>query len=309
MVPLDQKWTIVEAVRLACTLEASAPKVGNVHPGARFTDMHYGHFLASAMAVAPLFDRAGQCSVGQLVFDCVQATKRQVGCNTNLGTLLLLVPLAKAAAQIDCSDSSSILDPLKQRATDVLDQLTPEDSRYVYAAIRLAQPGGLGSEQQHDVLGPAPEELKEAMRQVAHWDAVARQYVTGFEDIFQRLLPWLEAELPITQDPLQSIVRLQLRWLAWEPDGLIIRKLGLDAAQEVQRRAQQVWNSLHQRTADRNPGQLTFLDGKHMSEAERIALDDLDHYLRQDGNRRNPGTTADLIAATLFCKLIGCRLR
>ena len=29
----------------------------------------------------------------------------------------------------------------------------------------------------------------------------------------------------------------------------------------------------------------------------------LDRFLRSDGNRRNPGTTADLIAATLFVAL------
>ena len=33
------------------------------------------------------------------------------------------------------------------------------------------------------------------------------------------------------------------------------------------------------------------------------ALADLDFFLRSDGNKRNPGTTADLIAAGLFAAL------
>lgn len=309
MVPLDQKWPIVEAARLACILEASAPKLGNVHPGARFIDMHYGHFLSSAMAVAPQFDRVGQLSVGQLVFQCVRETQRRVGCNTNLGTLLLLAPLAKAATQIDHGGSTPIQNQLRQAVVDVLNALTPEDSRDVYSAIRLAQPGGLGNQQQNDVQAPAPEDLREAMQQVAQFDAVARQYVTGFEDIFLRLLPWLDQEMQRISDPLQAIVRLQLRWLAWEPDGLILRKLGPDAAQEVQRKAQQVWDALFDSAADQNLELRPSRDEQPVRlamEAERADLRDLDCYLRQDGNRRNPGTTADLIAATLFCKLIGC---
>ena len=35
---------------------------------------------------------------------------------------------------------------------------------------------------------------------------------------------------------------------------------------------------------------------------------ELDSWLRSDGNRRNPGTTADLVAATLFAGLRGGKL-
>ncbi|MFC1759755.1 triphosphoribosyl-dephospho-CoA synthase [Planctomycetota bacterium] len=40
------------------------------------------------------------------------------------------------------------------------------------------------------------------------------------------------------------------------------------------------------------------------SETYNAALADLDFWLRSDGNRRNPGTTADLIAAGLFVALL-----
>jgi triphosphoribosyl-dephospho-CoA synthase len=309
MVPLDQKWSLVEAVHLACVLEASAPKVGNVHPGRRFADMHYGHFLASAAAVASVFANCNRCSVGQLALECVQETRQRAGCNTNLGTILLLAPLVKAAETMGLCTQTSVRDRLKMSIQKVLDQLTPQDSRDIYAAICLAKPGGLGSEQHNNVLGPAPADLKEAMGQVARFDAVARQYVTNFEDVFERLLPWLKTELQSTEDPLQAILNLQLRWLAWEPDGLIVRKMGFENAREVQRRSQAVCIALVEPPSDQDD---KWQDDSNAqvksprSKEEQIAIENFDLFLRQEGGRRNPGTTADLIAATLFCKLIGC---
>jgi triphosphoribosyl-dephospho-CoA synthase len=43
--------------------------------------------------------------------------------------------------------------------------------------------------------------------------------------------------------------------------------------------------------------------GSPGDEAYHEALADFDFWLRSDGNRRNPGTTADLVAAALFAGL------
>ncbi|MBX3421015.1 MAG: triphosphoribosyl-dephospho-CoA synthase [Pirellulaceae bacterium] len=293
MSPLDQAWPVGQAVRLACALEATAPKVGNVHPQASFADMHWGHFIASTQAIGPTFDAAGQLSVGQMVLGAASVTRQRVGCNTNLGTLLLLAPLASATARLRDQPAALTLDALRQSVASVLEELTPADSRDVYAAIAVAQPGGLGQVDSHDVQGPAPSDLRSAMQQVSGVDAVARQYVTNMEDIFERLLPWLREELSQAYDPLQAIVRLQIRWLASEPDGLIVRKLGMDHAQSIQQQAAAVWHIIQSLpTTSAQPLNL------------HPAVCELDRGLRADGNRRNPGTTADLIAATLFCQLV-----
>src|SRR5262245_49659995 len=42
---------VATAAQLACLLEASAPKPGNVSPGRHFADARYEDFLASAAAV------------------------------------------------------------------------------------------------------------------------------------------------------------------------------------------------------------------------------------------------------------------
>ncbi len=289
--PLDQTWPIPAAAQIACLLEASAPKLGNVHPTASFHDMHFGHFVASAIAVGQVFQDVHKLTVGQLVLATAETTQQRAGCNTNLGTLLLLAPLAVAASSILSVNHSIDSKSLCRAVGQTLSKLTPADSRDVYAAIRIAKPGGLGRVQDNDVLAQAPDCLIAAMTQAAQIDAVARQYTNGFADIFQRLLPWLNAELQWEADPLAAIVRLQLRWLAHEPDGLIVRKMGTESAQEVQRWAAAVHVLFQQ-----------------VSPTATLELEVLDQFLRHATDLRNPGTTADLIACTLFCRLLGCGL-
>ncbi|HJQ80918.1 MAG TPA: triphosphoribosyl-dephospho-CoA synthase, partial [Lacipirellulaceae bacterium] len=47
---------------------------------------------------------------------------------------------------------------------------------------------------------------------------------------------------------------------------------------------------------------------KQGQSAFRKALNDFDGWLREDGHRRNPGTTADLVAAGLYVLLREGRL-
>src|SRR5438132_10760792 len=85
------------AAQLACLLEASAPKPGNVSPGRHFADVRYEDFLASAIAIGEPLAGAGVRSVGATVRLAVEATARWTPTNTNLGIVLLLAPLARAA--------------------------------------------------------------------------------------------------------------------------------------------------------------------------------------------------------------------
>lgn len=281
--PLDRSWPLGEAVRLAGLLEASAPKAGNVHPGQSFDDMHFMHFVVAADCIASAIANGVQNqSVGALVFSCVEAMREQVGVNTSLGTILLFVPLAKARYASPESDFAT-------NVAEVLESLVTEDSHLVYQAIANCMPGGIGEETNNDIRGKAPDDLLLAMSQVAEFDAVARQYVADFTDVFQ-LAKWLDEELPRSADCLDAICRVQVRWLSLQPDGLIIRKLGQSRAVEVLERAQTV-NAEMQKC----DSPLVTLP----------AYQAFDTFLRSEGNRLNPGTTADLIAAMLLVKLLG----
>ena len=85
------------AAQLACLLEVSAPKPGNVSPGRHFADLRYEDFLASALAIGEPMAAAGEHSVGVTVRRAVEATARWSRSNTNLGIVLLFAPLARAA--------------------------------------------------------------------------------------------------------------------------------------------------------------------------------------------------------------------
>ncbi len=277
--PFDRKWSLAEAVQLACVLEATSPKLGNVHPGAAFTDMNYGDFLKSADAIRPVFANVSQLSVGELVLQGVIATRSSAGINTNLGTLLLFAPLAKA-----WSIGTSILN-LQTATQRVLDGLTHNDSKAIYEAIRMAKPGGLGEASQHDVHAEPPADLLVAMRYVAEKDAVAAQYVNGFADLFTKLVPWFDDAQSSGLGVFDATCSVQIRWLAEHCDGLILRKCGSQIAAQVQSLARKV------------------VEAESM-EVRRARICELDDYLRSDGHRLNPGTTADLIAAMLFIKLM-----
>lgn len=265
-----------QCATLASLLEVSAPKVGNVHRGADFANLSLDDFLLSAVAIGPAFDAAPAAGVGATVLTAIQATRRFVSTNTNLGMMLLMAPLAVVPRET----------PLAEGVGAVLSGLTPSDARDVYAAIGLAQPGGLGQVDSMDVAGPPPDDLLTAMAAAAERDTVARQYATQFELVLGTVVPWLLEGRAAGLSLARAIVHTQLRLLELEPDSLIARKCGQATAHRASAYAAAVLRA-----------------GEPLSEEYERAVGDFDFWARSDGNRRNPGTTADLIAAGLFAAL------
>ncbi len=273
----DDALAIGQCASLACLLEATAPKPGNVHRGADFENLSYLDFAASAIAVGPAFERAAAgARLGETVLAAVRAMRHAVDTNTSLGTILLLAPLAMVPRSR----------PLKAGVQNVLGNLSPEDAQQVYQAIRLAEPGGLGKVDEADVAGEPPESLIYAMQLAAGRDLVARQYVNGFEQILDEIVPWLAEGMGRRWPLAETIVRAHLQLMSRYPDSLIARKCGAEFASKAAARAGSVLES-----------------GEPGEEAYSRAIVDFDFWLRADGHRRNPGTSADLIAASLFAAL------
>jgi triphosphoribosyl-dephospho-CoA synthase len=266
------------AAQLACVLEASAEKPGNITPSHDFDDTSYEDMLRSGIALGPELGRAGERGVGETVLAAVRASRGVARANTNLGIALLLAPLARAAL----TDG-----PLRERLGDVLRALTVDDARGAYAAIRLAGAGGLDEPVEHDVRDEPRVTLREAMAAAAQRDTIAAEYATDHAVTFELGLPALADALGDGLRPRRAIVELALRLLAAVPDTLIARKRGADAAERVAARARQV-----------------LATGGVRSARGRTALDGLDASLRKDGNALNPGTTADLVTAVLFVALL-----
>ncbi len=269
-------WTL-----LACVWEATARKAGNVHPRCSFADLTYADFVVSAVAIAPVFAAGHRDGVGPLVLHAIEATRRVVPSNTNLGIVLLLAPMAAAAP------AGTLHDTLPA----VLDSLTVEDARLVYEAIRIAVPGGMGEVAEQDVHAEPTLPLREVMALAAERDLIARQYVNGFREVLDEGVPMLMNGIETWGTLEDAIVGTHLELLARHPDSLIARKCGPAVAAEASRRARAV---LDAGWPDDHGGQQRFAD--------------FDAWLRADGNRRNPGTTADLVTACIFAALRSGRI-
>lgn len=266
---------VAGAVWRACIAELEAPKPGNVSFDSAGHGMTADDFVASARCTAAVLGIPG-LPLGERVLRAVEATRAAVGCNTNLGIVLLCAPLAQAALDGDRSR------PLRARLARVLQGAGIEDTERVFAAIRLAEPAGLGESGRHDVRRPADAPLLAVMREAEDRDRVARQYARGFEDVFDLGLAVLARSRARWPGP-QAVVALYLTFLARFNDSHIQRKLGTVAAHRVRREARRL------------------VEGLEASEASEIDAEDLKRFDRSLKSRHiNPGTSADLTVATLL---------
>ena len=273
---------VAAAAQLACLLEVSAPKPGNVCPGRDFHDTRYEDFLASAVAIGPAMASAGERPLGSTIRAAVEATGRWTRSNTNLGIVLLLAPLARAARVARTGGVA-----LRDRLGIVLAETTVEDAADAYAAIRLARPAGLGQASAEDVSARPSVPLREAMALAAERDGVAREYATDFRLTFEVGAPVLRAARHAGLSWADATVEGYLRLLAAHPDTHIARKLGAAEADRISARAAEIYRA-----------------GGVRSQAGRDGLAALDRDLRDATNSRNPGTTADLTCAALFVVIL-----
>ena len=200
------------AAQLACLLEVSAPKPGNVSPGRHFADTRYEDFLASAAAIGEPLAGAGTRGIGATVrlaievdgaVDALEHESRHRPAPD--------APCARGAARK--RGRESVLSDGSENPTAgfrarvatrvpfrrppralrrVLEETTVDDARDVYAAIRQAAPGGLGRADAQDVASEPTLPLLDVMRLAADRDGIAREYATAFEATFGTGVPALE---------------------------------------------------------------------------------------------------------------------
>jgi triphosphoribosyl-dephospho-CoA synthase len=256
----------------ACRAELAALKPGNVHVHADGHGMTVADFSRSAEAAAEPLCRIGS-TVGARIREAVAASLAVVACNTNLGIILLAAPLIAAA--------ESGRTTLREALAIVLEGLTVADAVDAYAAIAQAHPGGIGSAARQDVFSPPTVTLREAMVLAADRDLVARQYVTGFAEIFAVGTTRLEASRRQGAAAEWATTLVFLDFLAGFPDSHIARKFGLETARSVQREAADLRLILPDDPAAAFPILLGF-----------------DSDLKRRG--LNPGTSADLTVASVL---------
>lgn len=329
---------IANAGQLASLLEVSGyPKTGNVHRTQDFPDVRFEHFLAGSVFMGESLREAAESGVkvgkGEIKSSEVGlgATIRKgvekvedshLGGNTHLGTILLFVPLASASGKTltenssmdlelvredfdlmmrstTCEDSLEVLDAI-QIALDIGEDLEKDESSWLGSADKFADLS-VGNPNTREILSEENISLYEWMDVSSGWDGIARELTSKMEASFEVGYPALKKNFEKYGDINMAVVQTFLTILSEYPDTFIARKVGLEEttnivqavntgmkkAQEVSKKAKSILKV----------GGITTKEGR-----ERIYK--LDEYLQESEGKLNPGTTADLTAASLNIALL-----
>jgi triphosphoribosyl-dephospho-CoA synthase len=306
---------VSKCLELAILFEVSADKPGNVNLVVGFEGTRHEHFLASAVAAAPSFELAAErgiafsqgemqlsdVGVGRIIKDCVADVNAwQRGGNTLVGTVILLAPIAVAAGIAPTRGEYVFEIPkLRENLRLVVESTTPEDAVNVYEAIKVVKPSGLGKAPELDIndsnsvnrIVKENISLYQVFKIASEYDRVCSEWVSNYPVTFDFAYPHLMEQIKETGDLNVAIIHAFLTVLAEYPDTFIARKVGIEKAREVSLMAKEVLEL----------GGLVTSKGKE-------SLREFDLKLRRSSNLLNPGTTADIIAATLaLCVLGGYR--
>ncbi len=297
--------------QLAALLEVSAyPKPGNVHRLHDFPDTKYEHFLAGSVSLFPSMHslaisgyevRNGsknwlELGIGNRILEAVKESFRwQNGGNVNLGINLLFAPISAAAGYILNGDSLDF-NELRKTIWIITKSTTFRDSVNLYEAIRIGMTNRvLGQVDELDVNnGSSVKQIKkdkitlyEIFQKCSSRDMVCREWVSGYETTFTKGYSFLSKSLKKTNDINSAIVDTFLYILSEEPDSLIQRKNDLQTALDVSKKAKTIMS-----------------EGGYASKKGHDLIVTLDKELQAANGRLNPGTTADITAASIYLLLL-----
>ncbi len=293
---------------LAGLLEVSAyPKPGNIHRLRDGAETRYEHFLAGSVATTPairdLASRAyyessegnwGRLGLGEAILEAVEEMlKWQRGGNVQLGVVLLHAPIA-AAAGAAYGEGGLQLKRVRQTLGEVVAAATPRDTVNIYRAIDLAMTRStLGEVGDLDVSDESSLKLiqedgltpTQVFRLCMDRDTICSEWIQGFPVTFDEGHKYLSSRL-VEGEPVNSaVLETFLYLLSRHPDSLIVRKSGLENAKEISEKAAQVLG---------RRGEPGFMED----------VREMDEEMWSGGGKLNPGTTADLTAASIFVQLL-----
>lgn len=280
-------WDIMKSSQIACSLEVSSFKPGNVHRYRDFSDIKYHHFLTSGIAFGDVVYKAAQerGNIGKYIKMAVIQSRRWSPSNANLGIIMLHIPIAMGAGSIDNFDS----DRLRKEMIHLSRNTTVEDSLNVYDAINIAMPNLNPPKRGPDVKGEGAKKrlieknltLYQVFKISSEWDNISKEWSEGFKISFEgyELLKYYYQE---DRDINWAVTKTYIHLLSKYPDTLIARKNNLEVSKEVSRIAKEIKEN-----------------GFKKEDIEKF-----DIYLSKDGNRLNPGTTADIVAGSLMIFLL-----
>lgn len=276
---------IARCAQLAMLLEVSAtPKPGNIDRDHDYTDTRFEHFLASAVGVYPVLEKAAssKSGVGSLIHEAViESSKWQKGGNTHFGAFLLLIPLVMAAGR--CENTKC----LKAQAQKVVRETTEEDAIELYRAFSRAKVKvkpvddlSLGEPASLDKIRERGLTLFKLMEISSGYDMIAEEWTNGFQKTFECASSIKDKVRKYGIN--DSVVLAFMEILSRNRDTFIQTKFDSEKAEEVSLRAKEILQ-------------------KGDSDKIRDEIRSFDEELLRKGI--NPGSTADIIIAGLFVSL------
>jgi triphosphoribosyl-dephospho-CoA synthase len=287
---------IAKIAQIASVLEVSGhPKPGNVHRTQDFDDMVFEDFLISGVVIGDLMkkvaergdryrrdDSLHEIRLGEIIKEAVLETDKWIGNNTNLGIVLLLAPLCASAGM------SRNLNELRNNVGRIMEATTSQDAINFYDAINTADAGGMGEQEELDVADSEARDkiIKEninmykVLQMSSKWDLLSYELTNRMPITFGIGFPTFRAtkmEYGINKATVQTFLTI----LSKKQDTLISRKYGDDMAKLVSADADSILQS-----------------GGILNPQGELLLREFDKQLLR--NKLNPGTTADITAASIM---------
>jgi len=315
---------IAVAGQLAAALEVCGwPKPGNVHRTSDFQDTRFEHFIAGSISLGPILRETvlnafslqlgeiRELKIGRLIKQAVLNVKAwHKGGNTHLGVVLLFIPMVAAAGVTFATINGINVSVLREKFAEIMKSTTCEDAAETYEAIALVSPGGMGrvvSKRAPDLTSSEAKKtilennltLYDVMEVAAEWDTVARELVTALQIICNVGFPTVENLYFETYDINVATVHTYLKLLSLYPDSFIARNVGLKYTSDISEAVK-----IGMKTAEEvseKAREILQLGGLKTPEGRR-ALFKFDGELKR--RRLNPGTTADLTAASLMLAIL-----
>ena len=263
------------AYLFSCKKDIELIKPGNVNLLSSHKDTKAQDYLDSAiLSSKELFNQ--NYSLGKRILESVNITRSQVNVNTNLGIILLCAPVIQSYIDFNNLD-------LREGIKKTLSTTSIKDTHDLCAAINISSPGGLGDSDMYDTASYPNASIKQIMDYSQEYDRISYQYSHNFSDIFDFIIPKLEFLNQRYESLDISLSLLFIEILAKIPDSHISRKFGDKIAKKTSNNAHDL---------------LKILDREHDPDYLAKALNNLDYEYKKKGI--NPGTTADLLVASLM---------
>ena len=263
------------AYLFACRKDIELIKPGNVNIKSPHSDTNAEDYLESSLLSSKELFKPDY-SLGERILNSIKITRSKIKTNTNLGIILLCAPIIHA-----CIYFNNLT--MREGIKKTLSTSTVKDTQDLCMAINISAPGGLGTREIYDTTSMPTVSILEIMNHSASYDRISYQYSHDYSDIFDFIIPRL-VFLNKKHNSLDiSLSLMFMEILAKIPDSHISRKFD---------------DKIAKKTSNNASDLLKILDREYSPDYLADRLNNLDYEYKKKGI--NPGTTADLLVASLM---------